>query len=215
MSGNDVARRVAALYPTRFLRGYVRWKVAADPVYGAVFERLRGTIEPVIDVGCGIGAMAAYLRERGFEPPIVGVDHDARKVEVARGRCLRDTTFIVDDAEGALQRTGTIVMLDLLHYFDGGTQWSMLRQAAGGANLIIIRDAVRDGSWRYRATYAQEAFSRAVRWLKAKRLNFPAREAIVDAFPGFDAEILPLWGRTPFNNYLFVFRRSSSGTTNE
>ena len=62
---------------------------------------------------------------------------------------------------------------------------------------------------------AQETFARGVRWLKAERLNFPRRETIVEAFRGFESEIVPLWGRTPFNNYLFVFKRASSGMTNE
>jgi len=209
VSGGDVA----ALYPGRSLRSYVRWKVKTDPVYGAVFERLRGTSDPIVDVGCGAGVLAAYLRARGFEAPVTGVDHDARKIAIARGLGLRDATFDIGDA-GAIDLSGTIVMLDLLHYFDAAAQASLLRRAAAASNLVIIRDAVRDGSWRYRATYAQEAFARAIRWLKAERLNFPSRETIVDAFAGFDAEIVPLWGRTPFNNYLFVFRRSSPGMTN-
>lgn len=211
MSG-DVARRVAALYPGRSLRSYVRWKVKTDPVYDAVYERLRGTNDQIVDVGCGAGVLAAYLRARGFEAPVAGVDHDARKIEIARGLGLRDATFDVGDV-GGMDLRGTIVMLDLLHYFDDAAQTALLRRAAAASNLVIIRDAVRDGSWRYRATYAQEAFARAIRWLKAERLNFPRRETIVDPFAGFDAEIVPLWGRTPFNNYLFVFRRSSAGTT--
>ena len=203
---------VAALYPGRSLRSYVRWKVKTDPVYDAVFERVRGTGEQVVDIGCGVGILAAYLRGRGFEAPVAGVDHDRRKIEIARGLGLRDATFNIGDA-GAIDLSGTIVMLDLLHYFDDAAQASLLRRAASASNLVIIRDAVRDGSWRYRATYAQETFARAIRWLKAERLNFPRRETIVDAFAGFDAEIVPLWGRTPFNNYLFVFRRSSPGMT--
>jgi SAM-dependent methyltransferase len=213
VSGDDVARRVAALYPTPFLRSYVRWKVAADPVYAAVFDRLRGTRERLIDVGCGAGVLAAYLRARGFEAAIAGVDHDARKIEIARGIGLRDATFEIGDVAQASAWQGTIVMLDLLHYFDDQAQSSLLRHAAATSNLIIVRDAVRDGSWRYRATYAQEAFARVVRWLKAERLHFPRRQTITGAFGGFDAEVAPLWGRTPFNNYLFVFRRSSAGMT--
>ena len=50
---------------------------------------------------------------------------------------------------------------------------------------VIIRDAVRDGSWRYRLTYAQEMFSRAVRWLRAERLHFLTREEIVRPLRGF------------------------------
>jgi len=207
-----VSGDVAALYPRRSLRSYVRWKVKTDPVYDAVFERVRGTGEQVVDIGCGVGILAAYLRGRGFEAPVAGVDHDRRKIEIARGLGLRDATFNIGDA-GAIDLSGTIVMLDLLHYFDDAAQASLLRRAASASSLVIIRDAVRDGSWRYRATYAQETFARAIRWLKAERLNFPRRETIVDAFAGFDAEIVPLWGRTPFNNYLFVFRRSSPGMT--
>jgi trans-aconitate methyltransferase len=213
VSDGDVARRVAALYPGRSLRSYVRWKVTFDPVYDAAFERLRGTTEPVIDVGCGVGVFPAYLRARGFEAPVAGVDHDVRKIAIARGIGLRGAQFDVGQASAWTLRSGTIVMLDLLHYFDDAGQGSLLQRAAAAANLVIIRDAVRDGSWRYRATYAQEAFARAIRWLKAERLNFPRRETIVDAFAGFDAEIVPLWGRMPFNNYLFVFRRASSGMT--
>jgi hypothetical protein len=80
---------------------------------------------------------------------------------------------------------------------------------------VIIRDAIRDGSARYWATFAAESFARLSRWLKAERLNFPTREAIRRPFRerGFEEHVVPLWGRTPFNNYLFVFRRAGSGMT--
>jgi SAM-dependent methyltransferase len=210
VSGSEVARRVAALYPMRSLRMYVRWKIASDAVYDAVFQRARG---PILDLGCGAGVLAAYLRARGCDAPITGIDHDARKIEVAQRLNLRDATFRIGDAS-SIDTRDTVVMLDLLHYFDDDAQRALLAGAAR-SNLVIIRDAIRDGTWRYRATYAQETFARGVRWLKAERLNFPRRETIVEAFRGFDSEIIPLWGRTPFNNYLFVFKRASSGMTNE
>jgi SAM-dependent methyltransferase len=108
-------------------------------------------------------------------------------------------------------------MLDLLHYFDDATQSRILSNAAAcvaPGGVLIVRDAIRDGSWRYRVTYAQEMLARSVRWLKAERLNFPAWPTLA-ALQGFEEEIVPMWGRTPFNNYLFVFRRVSSGMTNE
>ena len=57
-------------------------------------------------------------------------------------------------------RGGTVVLLDLLHYFTSDEQARILAAAAAHATTVIIRDAVRDGSWRYRMTYAQEMFSR-------------------------------------------------------
>jgi SAM-dependent methyltransferase len=210
----DIASTIAARYPSAFLRAYVRAKVRIDPVYAAVFERIRDSSDPLLDVGCGVGILAAYLRARGFTAAIRGIDHDERKVAVAR-ELVHDASFEVADARSAMRTGGTVVLLDLLHYFRGGDQAAILARAAATATTVIVRDAVRDGSWRYRLTYAQETFSRAVRWLRAERLHFPARDEITRQFADFDAEVVPLYGRTPFNNYLFVFRRSKAGMTNE
>jgi SAM-dependent methyltransferase len=211
---DDVASRIAARYPSGFLRAYVRAKVRIDPVYAAVFERINDSTDPLLDVGCGVGVLAAYLRARGFVAPIRGIDHDERKIAVATV-VVHDATFEVGDARSTIATEGTVVLLDLLHYFRSGDQAAILAAVAANAKTVIIRDAVRDGSWRYRLTYAQETFSRAVRWLRAERLHFLTREEIVRPFARFEAEIVPLYGKTPFNNYLFVFRRSNSGITNE
>lgn len=213
MTANDLAEQIAARFPTRFLRIYVRTKVQTDPVYAAVFERLRGSNEPLLDVGCGIGILALYLRARGFSAPIRGIDHDERKVEIAK-RVVPDAMFEVGDARAAIDGGGTVVLLDLLHYFEAGEQSRILDVAARAATTVIVRDAIRDGSWRYFFTYAQEMFSRVIRWLRAERLHFPARDDVTGPFAGFEIEVVPLYGRTPFNNYLFVFRRSKDGITN-
>jgi len=210
---DDLAGTIAARYPSRFLRIYVRSKIKADPVYAAVFERIRDRGEPLLDVGCGVGLLAAYLRARGFRAPIRGLDHDERKVGIASS-VIPEATFGVADARTAIDAEGTVVLLDLLHYFRAEEQARILESAAKNATIVIIRDAIRDGSWRYRLTYLQEAFSRLVRWLRAERLHFPTRDDVMRPFGSFDAEVVPLYGRTPFNNYLFVFRRSAAGITN-
>jgi SAM-dependent methyltransferase len=210
---DDLAGTIAARYPSRFLRIYVRSNIRLDPVYAAVFERIGEREEPLLDVGCGIGLLAVYLRARGFRAAIHGVDHDERKVGIARS-VLPEATFDVSDARTSIDCGGTIVLLDLLHYFRAEEQARILESAAKSATTVIIRDAIRDGSWRYRFTYLQETFSRIVRWLRAERLHFPTREDVMRPFAGFDAEVVPLYGSTPFNNYLFVFRRSAAGITN-
>ena len=215
MTTDDLAGRIAARYPTRFLRIYVRSKIRADPVYAAVFERIGEGSEPLLDIGCGIGILALYLRARGFRAPIRGVDNDHRKVAIARSVMPEATTFSVADARAAIDSAGTIVLLDLLHYFREEEQAHILASAARSATTVIIRDAIRDGSWRYRLTYLQEMFARVTRWLRAERLHFPTRDDVMRPFDDFDAEVAPLYGRTPFNNYLFVFRRSTAGTTKE
>lgn len=217
----EIARRIAARFPSRFLRGYVSSKLAADPVYPAVAERVIGTPHALLDLGCGAGLMEFYLRERGFVQPIIGIDHDPRKISAARELAQRyaDLDFRCADLRRPLPSARNVLLIDVLHYFTPAEQAQLLRVVASAVppgGVVIIRDAVRDGSWRYRLTVLQETFSRVIRWLKADRLSFPSRLEVEAPFRegGFTVEVSPLWGRTPFNNHLFVFRRPSSGTTN-
>ena len=214
------AQRLSSRFESRFLRNYVRTKVATDPVYAAALRHLSGHAHPIVDVGCGIGLLSFYLREHAFERPIIGIDHDAAKVAAANAIApsYHGLQFKVADARTDLPPGHSVVMLDLLHYFTTAAQQQLLDHAASvipPGGLLLIRDAIRDDSWRYRMTWLQESFSRSVRWLKAERLSFPSREMIVDTMTrhGFESEVVPMWGRTPFNNYLFVFRRPSSGIT--
>lgn len=215
-----IAERIASRYESHFLRGYARWKLRTDPLYEAVAQRLAGHELPIVDVGCGIGLMSLYLRENGYGGAIVGIDHDAAKIAAAQRAAAGDPRlrFSVGDATDPLPAGSSVLLLDLIHYFDDETQLRIAGNAAnavapGGA--VMIRDALGDGSWRHRMTAAAEFFARAVRWMKAGRVNFPSRDRLLGAFPGFSAEVVPLWGGTPFNNYLFVFRRSKDGIAKE
>lgn len=207
-----IAGGLAARYPTRFLRSYTRSKLRRDPVYGAVAERVGDSSAPLLDIGCGVGILPAFLRQRGFTAPMRGVDHDERKIAIAR-TIVPDVTFEAADARSVHVDGGTVAMLDVLHYFSDADQERILERVAASATTVIIREAVRDATWRYRATYAQEVFARTVRWIRSERLNFPTRGAIERLFHGFDEEVVPMWGGMPTNNYLFVFRRSSGGMT--
>jgi len=205
---------VAALFDSRFLRNYARSKLARDPVYAAVASRLPEL--PLLDLGCGVGLLALSLRQRGFRAPVTGIDHDPRKIEAASKARGADTLVRVGDVRDPIDFQGSVALLDVLHYFSDDDQQRILRNAAScvaPGGVAIIRDAVRDGSWRYRATYIEETFARSIGWLRGERLNFPTRESIVAAFDGFAAEIVPMWGRSPFNNYLFVFSAPSPGIT--
>ncbi|HKO56046.1 MAG TPA: class I SAM-dependent methyltransferase, partial [Thermoanaerobaculia bacterium] len=196
----DVGARVASLYESRFLQGYARGKIGGDPAYDAAFRVLPNA--PLLDLGCGAGVLDFYLRERGFTAPILGIDHDAKKIAAATRAASRyeGLEFRAGDARAPLAFEGSTVMLDLLHYFTEAEQLAILRAAAARAppgGVVVIRDALRDGTWRYRATYAQESFSRLIGWLRAERLHFPTRALIVDAFADFEVDVTPMWGKTP------------------
>ena len=216
--------QVMSLYRGHWLKRYVRGKLRIDPMYGVVFERLRGSSLPILDLGCGIGILPYYLRQRGLQSRMIGVDWDAGRIAVAQQVAQgydQNLSFIHQDARTPIEFHGHMVMLDLLHYINDDDQRRLLDTVAasiapGGA--AVIRECPRDSSNRFKLTNVAEYFLRALRWQKVSTINFPTRETIAKPFRarGFTEEILPMWGGTPFNNYLFVFLRpkgdSSSGT---
>lgn len=208
-----IAKRVSGLYERR-LRSYVYWKIRMDPSYPAVAQRLRGREhQPLLDLGCGAGLLSFYLRESGFTAPITGIDFDERKIEAAKRASsgMRDLEFLCADAAGPLPQGRNVVVLDLLQYVTNAAQQTILRNVAAAVpkgGIVVMRQGIRDESWRYKFTHLVDTFGRAIRWNRGTPMNFPTREEIVSAFEGFDAEITPMWGSTPYNNYLFVFVRS-------
>jgi 2-polyprenyl-3-methyl-5-hydroxy-6-metoxy-1,4-benzoquinol methylase len=211
----SVCAHVASLFSGPWLKRYVRGKLRTDPMYGAVFERLRGSSLPILDLGCGVGILPFYLRQCGLQQPMIGVDWDAGRIaaaqEIAQAR-HPNMSFIHQNAQTPIQFQGHVVILDLLHYMNDEDQRRLLVTVAASiapGGLAVIRECPRDSSNRFKLTNVVERLARAVRWQKASTINFPTRETIAKPFRarGFTEEIFPMWGGTPFNNYLFVFRR--------
>jgi len=103
----------------------------------------------------------------------------------------------------------------VLHYLPAGHQQLALAEAAAcvpPGGMIVIRNVVRDASWRFRATVIEENFIRALRWMRYPVTHYPERDEIEAPLraTGFTTEVKPLWGRTPFNSYLFIARRGAA-----
>ena len=216
VSAHDAAcSRVAANFSERWLRIYVGKKLRGDPIFQTAFELLRGSTQPLIDLGCGVGLLAFYLKERDFLEPITGVDRDRRKIARARvvaERAYRDLSFIEQDVCEPIAGRGNLVLFDVLHYLSPNEQMMLLEQLAARVapgGMLIVRDCPRDGNVRFWLTYLAERFAQATTWNMKVKFHFPTRDNICRAFDkdDFSRNIAPLWGRTPFNNHLFVFRR--------
>ncbi|MEP6959809.1 MAG: class I SAM-dependent methyltransferase, partial [Nitrospirota bacterium] len=93
-------------------------------MYEAVFERLRGSSLPILDLGCGIGILPYYLRQRGLQSPMIGVDWDAGRIALAQqaAQAYHQLSFLHQDARTPIQFQGHVVMLDLLHYINDDDQ---------------------------------------------------------------------------------------------
>lgn len=213
----EAARSIAAAFQSRWIQGYVRGKLTRDVIYAAVADSIEEHSLPLLDIGCGIGLVSHYLDAQGVKITTVGIDHDVRKVITARHAAQRrrlDATFFVGDARMSLRFRGNVLLLDVLHYFPWHDQRRILASAAEATargGRLIIRDCMRDSTWRYRVTVTQERFSKLIGWLRGEVLEFPTIAGIHDelAAAGMRAvETRPLWGSTPFNNYLLLFERA-------
>ena len=218
----EACERVASLFRSRWLRHYVAGKLRSDPVFPAVFESLRGRTQPLLDVGCGVGLLALYLRGRGWLESIIGIDTDARKIEQARrveASLSPGLEFFQQDVRDGLPAfQGNIAALDLLHYLEPAQQTALLdalaERLAPGC-VLLLRDSPSDDSLRHRITHLGEIFAQTISWNLNTPLHFPTRESINRAFSldEFDRVELPVWGRTPFNNRLFIFTKNARGVS--
>jgi 2-polyprenyl-3-methyl-5-hydroxy-6-metoxy-1,4-benzoquinol methylase len=206
-------RRIAARFNAPpHLWGYIVGKLALDPAYAAVLDHVRGSETPIIDIGCGLGLLAHYLREHGCHAPIIGYDLDAKKIAraetAARRAGLADVVFRQGDATECSNDSATIVLLDVLHYLARDHQHALLARLARNDGTVIIRNGLRDGSWRYCVTLLEEYWTRWSGWIPSRApIHFPTREEILAPFRevGRAGETRPLWGWTPFSSQLFAF----------
>ena len=212
-----IARRIAGHMRRPWHRDYAHFKVRTDPAYAAVAALLDGNVADLLDVGCGLGLLGFYLRERGFRGAYHGVDFDAPKIVEARHAAgYYDGLVFHDGNANALPPfCGNVAVLDVLHYLSFNEQQALLREAAArvamGA-LLIVRNVLREKHWRFHATVVEERILYATRWMQSPARHFPSRhdiEAPLQAL-GFDVDVRPLWGRTPFNSFVIVARRMAA-----
>ena len=194
---------------------YAIGKIALDPAYPAVAKTLGNSTFPLLDLGCGMGLLAAYLRASGHRAPIVGWDLDKQKIAVAQTILPGGSeSFRAGDALNFSEHCGDVVMLDVLHYFNDKDQERLLRKIAASIapqGVALIRLALNEPNWRFAATKAEEWFVHFSRWIPIRGGNFPTREEVSLPFAekGLGVEVRPMWGWTPFNSYLFTIRRRS------
>jgi SAM-dependent methyltransferase len=210
----NVEERIASHFRSRWLRAYVRSKLRTDPAYGAAHEVFARLATPIIDVGCGVGLLAFYLREQGVRVPNIGLNFDRRKIDAANriARHYQDVQFLVGDMRQRCGLRGSFALLDVVHYLADDERLRLLSDIADATDpdgVVVIRTVMREANWRYRATLAVELLARSSGWLRADRLNIPTRRDLMAPFEtrGFTCHTRPLWGNTPFNNHVFVFRR--------
>lgn len=211
-------RAIAASFlPDQYRYWYSLSKLAMDPLYEAVPEAFDDESVPLLDLGCGIGLLLHCLRAGGRKLPYVGVDTDEVKIAAARAASDRgghsNASFLVCDLGVQFPKhEGSVALLDVLQYLPRSAQGTLLSQAAQCVSKdgrLVIRTGLADRTWRSAMTRATDRFGHFVGWMKTSFISQPSAQELSHVLQrhGLQAEFKPLWGRTPFNNWLVVARR--------
>ncbi|MBO9828556.1 methyltransferase [Xanthomonas sp. A2111] len=211
-----IARAFLPTHPlgNRYDYYYTRTKLRTDPLYPGVLAALRGTDAPVLDLGCGLGLLAHALRADGQHQRYHGVDIDAAKIRragaIAARNGLQDAHFaVVDLGQSWPEHHGSVAILDVLQYLDRDMQSNLIRSVARmltpGAKLVI-RSGLGDASGRGRTSRITDVLAHLAGWMQELPKAYPTRDSLqaqLDA-AGLRASFAPLYGNTPFNNWLIV-----------
>src|SRR5690606_760163 len=164
--------------------------------------------------GCGLGLLAHALRQDGQEMPYYGVDNDAdkigRAIAAAERKALAPARFeVVDLAHHLPRHQGSVAILDVLQYLRAPAQRQLLENVIAmltpGARLVI-RTGLVDGSRRGLVSRIGDRAANLIGWMQSSPRCYPDADglrAILEG-AGLQVTIEPLWGRTPFNNWLVV-----------
>lgn len=213
----QIARRISSLCSGLWLPRYTSCKIKTDPLYGGIHAELEKSKLPLLDIGCGLGILAMYLRERGWENTVTGVDYDESKIVegknmLAKGGYQSISLSQGDARTGLPEHQGDVTILDIMQFFDAAGQRSLLKAAASRVapgGKLIIRSGLLEKSTRFFITWVGDMFAKCTFWMRAAPVRYPSRGFFREALEaeGFEVEIRPFWGNTPFNNYLIVAKR--------
>lgn len=205
----------ARFYGNRYDYYYTLTKLRTDPLYPGALDALRGTTAPVLDLGCGLGLLLHALRLDGQAMPWHGVDIDADKIRrgqaiAGRSGLAADARFeVVDLAQGWPPHRGSVAILDVLQYLDADAQHTLLTDVVAmlvpGAKLVI-RSGLGDDTGRGRTTRITDRLAHLAGWMQEVPKRYPTRAELESqlAGAGLSVEFRPLYGNTPFNNWLVV-----------
>ena len=210
------AERYARAAKSRGTYYYVKGKLRGDPSTQAVAGL--APLGDVLDLGCGRGQLAVLLLEFSAAERVRGCDWDQDKVAVANGAVEGlGGEFAQGDVRSAdVERADTVLLIDVLHYFDRATQDALLTRAAGlvkPGGRLMLREADTGRGWRSLMTRIEEGFFTAIKFNRGERVLF--RDVAGELAPlleaqGLSCTIVPCWGGTPFSNVLLVATRPNS-----
>jgi SAM-dependent methyltransferase len=200
----------------RFAWKYAGGKIHADPAYRAILPHLTEA-ELLLDVGCGPGYLLACARACYPELQLIGIDHDPRRLDLARRAFESDERILLcreDARSGRWPSADVITCIDVLHYLPVSDQDALLCTLVGQlrpGGKLLLRECARDAGWRARLTRWCE---RLCIWIGKHRgdgLYFRAPEELRGVLEslGLEVAVEPCSQGTFLANVLVVGRRTA------
>lgn len=211
----------------RFAWHFARGKLGGDPVFAGMLQHgLLPENARIVDIGCGQGLLASWLRsaremyEQGNWPAhwpkapapvsIHGIELMPRDVERAR-RALGDAArFTVGDmCRVDFGKADAVVILDVLHYVDIDAQNDVLRRvrdALAPSGTLILRVGDASGGLPFKFSVLVDHIVTFMRGHRNSRLYcrpLSAWQAVL-ADLGFTVTTMPMNKGTPFANILLI-----------
>ncbi len=170
----------------------------------------------IVDLGCGQGLFSNLLKEVSPQRRVLGIDVDARKIEIARrtiqGR--EGLRFEVGDITAAPPpRCDAIVIVDVLYLLPSEAQEAVLRNSAAALSEnapVVVKAQERSVGPKYALTFAQETMSVALGFTRGGRgLHFSSRGEALDLFgrSGLLAHVVEM-RRRPYTDVVYLARKA-------
>jgi uncharacterized protein (DUF2062 family)/SAM-dependent methyltransferase len=133
-------------------RGFVRWKLRLDRIFGLLAAEDLGS-RTVVDLGCGYGMALGFAAFGDSSRRLVGCDLDAHRIAVARQAlgALNADLSVADVRRLDLPPAGLILILDVLQYLPADEQQALLKRCCSALvpqGMLIFRVHDRErGLW--------------------------------------------------------------------
>ena len=215
MSDPAIARTAARyLRCSRFTRHYVASKLKRDPIHMVLLAMAQAQpFGDIVDIGCGRGQITVALLEAGVARCSTALDWAEASLADLRmaGQGLPIEIIARDLSRDFRVPSGdTALIIDVLYTMERCAALSLLNAAADAARKrILVRSLDPDAGWRGRFAVALERVARPF-WPHAGARVDPLPPAALAAAleqRGFQTQLMPCWGHTPFANVLIVAER--------
>jgi 2-polyprenyl-3-methyl-5-hydroxy-6-metoxy-1,4-benzoquinol methylase len=122
----------------------------------------------ILEVGCGHGLFTHYLADTAPQRHVVGVDIDARKIELARstiGAADRVRFDTIADGELPGGPFDAVVIVDVLYLFTPAQRDAMLAAAANRlapGGVLVVKEVGTEPRWKATIAAVQERLATGV-----------------------------------------------------